>query len=122
MFAVGVKLRRVGPIMLASARLLYCQAALRLVQGGRGEVFAVAGASATRPWCGPGGYIQVGMRGCDFGEGIRAPRGRSPLSMHSLLFWKFCLLSRLPLPGGRDARGLGTAAAACLSSTCGGCV
>ena len=78
---------------------------------------------ATRPWCGPRGYIQVGMRGCDCGEGIRAPRGRSPLSMHSLLFWKFCSLSRLPLPGGRMHVAWGLLLCFCsarLNSTCGG--
>lgn len=44
-------------------------------------------ARVTRAWCGPGGFIQVGMRGCEPGRGIRAPPflslgregGRSPL-------------------------------------------
>lgn len=62
------------------ARLLYCQAAPRLVQGGRGEVFAVAGVAATRPWRGPGGYIQVGMRGCESGSGIIPHSLRAPSS------------------------------------------
>lgn len=30
-------------------------------------------ARVTRAWCGPGGYIQVGMRGCEPGGGVRAP-------------------------------------------------
>jgi len=59
---VGVKLRRVGPDHVRQRCPLYCQTALRLVQGGRGEAFAVAGVrDASVVWA--GGYIQVGMRG-----------------------------------------------------------
>lgn len=58
MFAVSVKLRRVGPIAFASAA--YCIVELRR---SRGEKRLQLQAVVTRPWCGPRGYIQVGMRG-----------------------------------------------------------
>lgn len=71
-------------------------------------------ARVTRPWCGPGGYIQVGMRGCEPGGGIRAPPlssfgregGSVPLHLGGSFDWEgrgILLLSRLPPSGGRGA-------------------
>ena len=54
--AAGAKLRRVGPTTTASGGPAVC-----------------AGRAATRAWCGPGGYIQVGMRECEPGGEVRAP-------------------------------------------------
>jgi len=64
-------------------------------------VFAVAGFCVTRPWCGPGGYIQVGMRGCESSGDPRAVRSVPPFMLRSYLE-NFYLLSRLPPSGGRD--------------------
>lgn len=57
-FAVGVKLRQVGPIAFASAA--YCIVEPRRSRGEKRLQLQVV---VTRPWCGPRGYIQVGMRG-----------------------------------------------------------
>lgn len=75
MFAVGVKLRRVGPIAFASAA--YCIVEPRRSRGEKRLQLQVV---VTRPWCGPRGYIQVGMRGCLGGGRAGAVRrsGRSP--------------------------------------------
>lgn len=86
-----------------------------LYRGG-GEKCLQLQAFVTRPWCGPGGYIQVGMRGCDCGEGVRAPRGRSPLSMHSLLFGNSVCYPGSPFRGGGMHVACGDSA--CLNSTC----
>ena len=67
-FAVGVKLRQVGPIVFASGAYCIVKLPPVLYRGG-GEKCLQLQASATRARCGPGGYIQVGMRGCDCGRG-----------------------------------------------------
>lgn len=57
-------------------RLLYCRA-VPLFREGDGEKCLQSQACVTRPWCGPGGYIQVGMRGCEpGGESARRFRQR----------------------------------------------
>lgn len=65
-------------------RLLYCRA-VPLFREGDGEKCLQSQARVTRPWCGPGGYIQVGMRGCEPCGGPRAifvkEKGRS---LHSV--------------------------------------
>jgi len=65
--------------------LLYCQAALRLVQGGAGRSVCSCRFCVTRPWCGPGGYIQVGMRGCESSGDPRAVRSVPPFMLRSYL-------------------------------------
>lgn len=97
-------------------RLLYCRA-VSLLREGDGEKRLQLQATVTRPWCGPGGYIQVGMRGCEPGGGV--PRavfvkeeGRSPpFGEQFSPSWGeekryFLLLSRLPPSGGRRPLGL----------------
>ena len=93
MFAVGAKLRQVGPIMFASVAYCIVELPPVLYRGG-GEKCLQSQVFVTRPWCGPGGYIQVGMRGCEPSGDPRAVRSVPPFA---LTFGNdFCLLSRLP--------------------------
>lgn len=96
-----VKPRRVGPIT-SPACPLYCQAALRLFEGGRGEAFAVAGLrDATVVWA---GGLHSGrnarMSGWGSWRGLQTPR---PVPPHG--FFLLVLPSRpLPSGGGEHSR------------------
>lgn len=68
-------------------RLLYCQAGPPFT-GRIGEKCLQLQVVVTRPWCGPGGYIQVGMRGCEPSGDPRAVCGRSLHLVKCSLWWK----------------------------------
>jgi len=80
-------------------RLLYCRA-VSLLREGDGEKRLQLQATVTRPWCGPGGYIQVGMRGCEPGGGgaTRLLRQRR----RSVAPIRRAILSSVCSGGGRD--------------------
>ena len=87
----------------------------RLGQGWGGEKRLQLRVFVTRPWCGPGGYIQVGKRGVDEWAGIVAA-----VPAHSwILLHIFGVVPSRPLPsgGGEHSRGLAlpAALALCLS-------
>lgn len=81
--------------------LLYCQAA---PFRGRGEKCLQLQVSVTRPWCGPGGYIQVGMRGCESSGDPRAVRSVPPFLRTPV--WKLFAI-QAPSFGGEIAIRLG---------------
>jgi len=108
--------------------LLYCQAA---PFRGRGEKCLQLQVSVTRPWCGPGGYIQVGMRGCESSGDPRAVRSVPPGSLlrggdcnstwgrranHHIPFVGCCLLCVVCVVSRGPARGGGGAEPAHLGS------
>lgn len=82
-----------APSCPPSARLLYCRAVPPPSGVGGEKCLQSQVLSVTRARCGPGGYIQVGMRGCVL---IGAPHLRH-------CWWKIesLLLSGLPPSGGR---------------------